>query len=219
MASETQICNTALSHLGNRGRVASISPVDGSAEADYCAAFFGLARNELLEMFDWTFARKRQTLALVTNPSSVWAYAYALPSDCLRARRIITGAGVTEEDSEPYNVEGGVLLTNKQYAELIYTRPITDSGIFPPSFVTAMSYLLAAYLAGPILKGIDGTRAGGEFRKIAGQMAREASASDANSVDTPLDWTPSNIAARNGLTGGAYPSNSTATPGSGYVIL
>lgn len=219
MASETQICNMGLSHLGNRGRVSSISPVDGSAEADYCAAFFGLARNELLEMFDWTFARKRQTLALVANPSSVWAYAYALPSDCMVPRRIITAAGITEEDSEPYNIEGSVLLTNKQFAELVYTRPITDAGVFPPSFVTAMSYLLAAYLAGPILKGIDGTRAGGELRKIAGQLGREASASNANTVDTPIDWTPSNIAARNGLLGGAYPSSNVATPGSGYVII
>jgi hypothetical protein len=220
MASEVQICNLALSNVGNRGRVASISPVDGSAEADYCASFFGLARNEMLEMFDWTFARKRVALALLaTNPSSLWLYAYSLPSDCLKPRRVLTSNGATEQDSEPFDIEGTTLLTNKQYAELSYTRTVTDAGLFPPSFVTALGYLLSSYLAGPLLKGIDGTRANGEFRKIATQMGASAAASDANNSDTPIEWVPSNIAARNGMVGSTQPTAAPVTPGSGYVII
>jgi len=220
MASEVQICNLALSHLGNRGRIASISPVDGSAESDYCASFFALARNELLEMADWTFARKRVELALVTGPTTSWAYAYALPSDCMVPRRILTDAtGNMEEDGEPYNIEGTYLFSDKQNAVLVYTRPITDAGTFSPSFVTAMSYLLASYLAGPILKGLDGTKASIEYRKIAASMANTASANDANRSELPVAWTPSSLAARHGLPGSSQPAGVTATPGSGYVIL
>jgi hypothetical protein len=220
MASEVQICNLALSHLGNRGRVASIDPVDGSAEADYCASFFGLARNELLEMADWTFARKRVELSLAAGPATTWAYAYALPSDCMVPRRILTQSSSSQEtDSEPFDVEGQVLLTDKQFAVLVYTRPIVDAGLFQPSFATALSYLLASYLAGPIIKGLDGTKASVEYRKVATSMAATAVANDANRADLPLAWMPSSLAARHGLPGSTQPAGATAVPGGGYVIL
>lgn len=220
MASEVQICNLALSHLGNRGRIASISPVDGSAESDYCASFFALARNEMLEMADWTFARKRVELALITGPTTTWLYTYALPSDCMVPRRILTDTSLNmEEDGEQYNIEGIYLFSNKQNAVLVYTRPITDAGTFSPSFVTAMGYLLASYLAGPILKGLDGTKAGIEFRKIATSMANTAAANDANRSELPTEWVPSNMAARHGLPGSTQPAGTTPVYGSGYVVL
>ena len=221
MASEVQICNLGLSHLGNRGRVASIDPVDGSAEADYCASFFALARNELLAMADWTFARKRTELALVTGPvTAAWEYAYALPSDCMKPRRVLTDiTNASEQDSERFAIEGNVLMTNKQNAVLVYTRVITTVGSFSPSFVTAFGYLMAAYLAGPILKGVDGTKASIEYRKIATAMAMQSVADDANREDIKLEHTPSGLAARHGLPGSTQPAGVTAVPGSGYVII
>lgn len=221
MASEVQICNLGLAHLGNRARVASISPVDGSAESDYCASFFALARNEVLAMHDWAFARKRVELALVTGPETdVWEYAYSLPSDCLKPRRILTGTSTAYElDSEPFEIEGTTLLTNKENAVLVYTRPITTAGSFSPAFVNAMGFLMAAYLAGPILKGSAGTKAALEFRKMAAQAVAAAAADDANSVKVPLDFTPSNLAARRGMSGSTQPAGTDAVYGSGYVVL
>lgn len=220
MASEVQICNLALSNLGNRGRVVSIDPVDGSAEADYCASFFALARNELLEMSDWAFARTRVALATTTNPSSVWTYAYSLPSDCLVPRRILVDeSGVFEEDGEPWNREGQVLLTDKENAELVYTKVITNAGLFSPSFCTALAYLLSAYLAGPIIKGLDGTKASIEFRKMAVAIANTAASNDANQSDLPVQWLPSNLGARHGLPGSTQAAGTTPIYGSGYVVL
>jgi hypothetical protein len=221
MASDVQICNLGLAHLGNRGRVASIDPVDGSAEADYCASFFSLARNELLAMADWTFARKRVALALVTGPTtSRWEFAYSLPSDCLVPRRILTDiTAADEQDSELYAIEGAVLMTNKEDAVLVYTRPIITAGSFSPSFVTAFGYLMAAYLAGPILKGIDGTKASIEYRKIATAMAMQSVADDANRENVSIGHTPSNMAARHGLPGSSQSAGVNAVYGSGYVVL
>lgn len=83
MATEVDICNLALAHLGNAATVASINPPEGSAEADHCARFYPLARDTLLEMHAWGFALKRVALAQVTNTASEWLYAYSTPNDAV----------------------------------------------------------------------------------------------------------------------------------------
>lgn len=201
MPTVATICNMGLSHLGNRARVASISPTDGSTEADYCATFYPVARDELLEMFDWDFARKRAALVLyATNDSAVWTYAYRKPSDCLVPRRILTNRGLlAEQDSEPFLTEGVILYANRQSAMLAYTMNFTDASKFPPSFATTLGYLMAAYLSGPIIKGSDGAKAAIDFRKIATAMGAQASASNANRSETPQEVFPSLLAARHGI--------------------
>ena len=63
MASEVEICNLALSHLGDTATVASSDPPEGSAQAEHCARFYPIARDALLEMQNWKFATRRATLA------------------------------------------------------------------------------------------------------------------------------------------------------------
>jgi len=55
MASQTDICNAAISHCGTRSKIASID--EGSAEANACRTHFALARDGLLRAYDWNFAR------------------------------------------------------------------------------------------------------------------------------------------------------------------
>ena len=80
MASVVDICNAALSHIGDSANVASIDPPDGSAQAGYCATFYPLALSALLEMASWSMATVRSLLAPVANPSKTWRHAYAYPS-------------------------------------------------------------------------------------------------------------------------------------------
>lgn len=221
MTSQVAIANLALSHLGNRARVASIYPPDGSVEADLCSTFFPLARDELLELADWSFARKRLTLAeMPANDSELWAHAYALPSDCLRPRRMISdNMTLAEEDSASFIVEGQTIFTNKQNARLIYTRYMTDVSQFPPSVVTTFSYLLAAHLAGPIIKNDAGAQAAVSLRKVAKEAAAVAVASDANGSKLALQPYPSSLAARHGVNPLAQaPVDGFVLPGSGYAI-
>ena len=45
MASDVDVCNLALAHLGDEATVASISPPEGSAQAGHCARFYPMARD------------------------------------------------------------------------------------------------------------------------------------------------------------------------------
>jgi hypothetical protein len=194
----------ALSHIGSEARVSSISPPDGSVEAGHCATFYDLARTELLEPGNWAFSLKRASLAEVTNPSAAWAYAYVKPSNCLRALRIlrpsITITVFTQDlavvphaddhGTAPFDVEGDVIFTNAPDAVLVYVQDVTDSTKFPASFTSALSYLLASYLAGPIIKGNEGVRVGDAMRQRALALAdvsatASANASSAESLPQP----------------------------------
>lgn len=204
MASVVQLCNMALSHIGSEARVSSISPPDGSVEAGHCAMFYDLARTELLEPGNWAFSLKRATLAEVTNPSMGWAYAYAKPSNCLRALRILrpsiaitvftqdlaVAPHAADSGTAPFDIEGEVIFTNEPDAVLVYVQDVTDSTKFPASFTSALSYLLASYLAGPILKGNEGVRVGDAMRQRALALAdvsatASANASSAESLPQP----------------------------------
>lgn len=205
MASEVDICNAALSHLGARAQVSAISPPDGSVEAGYCARFYPLSRRELIETGAWSFAKTRVLLAEVDNDSQFYEYAYALPSDCVDPLRVIpqkylTQAGLlwplgtyrsetdwrrfddlfSERGSADFEIEGEVLRTNEPEAVLLYKRDVTDTNKFSPLFGKALSMWLASYLAGPIIKGLDGARVGAQWLEQAQRVAASASASDAN---------------------------------------
>lgn len=209
MASVVQLCNMALSHIGSDARVSSISPPDGSVEAGHCATFYDVARTELLEPGTWAFALARATLAQRTNASTLWLYAYALPSDCLRARRILRpGSQMTvfvqdeyqyqtdDNDSTTFEIEGAVLYSNEPDAVLVYTRDMTDTTRFPPSFTTALSYLLSSYLAGPILKGSEGTKTGDAMRQRAMTLADVSATSSANASVADHPFTAAQLRAR-----------------------
>lgn len=206
MASVVQICNLALSHIGSDAIVTSIDPPDGSVEAGHCARFYDLARTAMLEAGHWAFARKRVELAEVTNTSDVWLYAYALPSDCLRPQIVLRLAAdnvfsferftLTELRSADYELEGQVLRTNEPEATLLYTIDITDSTKFTPSFVSALSFMLAGYLAGPIVKGNEGARLGNAMRERATAEGRSSAAFNANASSTTADHTAAHISAR-----------------------
>jgi hypothetical protein len=199
----------ALSHIGSDARVSSISPPDGSVEAGHCATFYDQARTELLEPGNWNFSLKRSTLAQLVNTSDLWLYAYVLPSDCLRARRILhPGADITvfvqdeyqyqtdDNDSATFEIEGGVLFSNEPDAVLVYVRDMTDTTKFTPSFTAAFSYLLSSYLAGPILKGSEGTRTGDAMRQRSMSLADVSAASAANASVTDHQFTAAQLRAR-----------------------
>lgn len=209
MASVVQICNMALSHIGSEARVSSIDPPDGSVEAGHCATFYDLARTEMIEPGSWRFTLKRVALAEVTNASDTWAYAYALPSDCLRALRILRlGSTLTvftqddteyspnDNDSADYLIEGDVLFSNEPDAVLLYVRDVTDTTKFSASFTSALSFMLASYLAGPIVKGNEGSKLGDAMRTRALGIADLAAAASANASSSTQSFQPSSVQAR-----------------------
>tara|TARA_R100000278_G_scaffold15695_3_gene16125 strand:- start:342 stop:1010 length:669 start_codon:yes stop_codon:yes gene_type:complete len=182
METEIDICNLALAHLGDDATIASIKPPEGSAQAEHAARFYPIARNTLLETHTWNFAAKRASLATTTNTTEQWEYAYVAPADMMTPLAIIsptaqndystrmssgdTPGGITSNYSptivaghytpQQFALEGDYIYTNQENAILRYQSLITDSTKFSPLFVVALSWHLAAMMAGPIIKGDQG---------------------------------------------------------------
>ena len=158
MASEVDICNLALGHLGDNATVASLDPPEGSAQAEHCARLYPIARDTLLEAHNWKFATRRATLAELDVDSFNWTYAYAEPAGALRIVAILSAADLSTDKGQEFETLGddsgnALVLTNLEDATALYTVRVTDTTKFSPLFVDALSRLLAAYLAGPVIKG------------------------------------------------------------------
>ncbi len=182
MATEVDICNLALAHLGDDATIATLSPPEGSAQAEKAARFYPIARNTLLQMHTWNFAARRGNLALTTNTLDQWDYAYVAPADMMSPISIIsptaqndyatrmsagdTPGGITSNYAptivagqytpQQFAIEGTYIYTNQENAMLRYQAFITDPSTFSPLFVITLSWHLASMLAGPIIKGDQG---------------------------------------------------------------
>lgn len=193
MASDVGICNLALSRLGDAATVSSIDPPEGSTQADLCATFYPMARDSLLEMHAWAFATRRVDLSLLTAETDAWVYAYAMPTNCLRVlsiqdRDAADDYGVSAGLSslyvpQPFSVEtlaAGTMaiLTNQENAAARYTVRITDTSKFTPLFTDALAWLLASYLAGPVIKGMEGIKVGQSMAAQAQAVLSRAITSD-----------------------------------------
>jgi hypothetical protein len=160
MATDVDICNLALAHLGDEATVVSINPAEGSAQADHCARFYPLALRQMLESHPWNFAARRSQPALVTNPSSTWAYAYALPNNVANVFAVLDPAALDDDMVGNHgpgtlytpqrfvmeSLDDGteVVLTNQAQAVLRYTVLDVNSARFTPLFVTAFTRQPAA---------------------------------------------------------------------------
>jgi hypothetical protein len=84
--SVVSICNMALGHIG-RSTLPILSLTDPSVEARTCQLWYDIARQECLELYDWSFCRSRLTLNLHSDPPPIeWAYRYAAPANMLAFR-------------------------------------------------------------------------------------------------------------------------------------
>lgn len=199
MASVIDIANLALARLGDDATLSSIDPPEGSAQAEHCARFYPLARDTLLGWPDanWNFATKRVALAQVDMAWSTWDFAYTVPNNMLRAISVLA-PDAPDDYSTPYalpysaqgeqysigyqpqpfviEVDGSdrqVIYTNQENATLRYISRVTDPTRFPPTFIDALVWLLASYLAGPMLKGDSGAAAANSaYNAFMGALAR-----------------------------------------------
>lgn len=203
MTSAVALCNLALSHIGDPGFVTSIEPPDGTAQAARCAIFWPIVRRAFLQARDWSFATARADLTESGNdPVGPWLYRYVMPPTALRLSKILNPAGYSHEPTEPFIVEvdsTGVrtILTNMEAAEAVYVFDQVDLIQWGQQAVNACSWLLASYLAGPIIKGKAGVTVGQGALQRYGVELSIASAEDGlqHRIDTS-DIQPSGIAAR-----------------------
>jgi hypothetical protein len=156
-SSEVQICNFALSNCRDARYIEARD--EQTEQAIQCDLWYDDTRDELLRRADWGFARKRLALVPSGDPPAEWVYRYALPADCIMPRGIEDGVRVrTFDQSLKYAIEGDgtghgkVILMDVTDAVLIYTMRVADVAIYPPEFVKALSWELAACIALPLAK-------------------------------------------------------------------
>lgn len=197
MASEVDICNIALSHLGDNATIASINPPEGSVQAEHCQRFYPIARDTLLEMHSWNFATKRIRLNSITesgaytNPTE-WNYVYQLPADCNTVIGVLPkGAsddysenGAGEYSTQKYQLEvistgEKVIRSDTKDAELRYVAWVTDTTKFSSLFTMALTWNLASLLAGAVIKGDAGSAEGKRCAQMMATWLGEARSADA----------------------------------------
>jgi hypothetical protein len=104
MTSQVDIANRALLSVGARAQISSLSPSDGSDEANAISVLWTPTFESLARSAHWNCLRKQVVLSLLAAaqgtpenpdgtlypiPDTPWLYAYAYPSDCLDMRYII----------------------------------------------------------------------------------------------------------------------------------
>lgn len=177
--SRVEICNMALSNIGDGATVTSIDPPDGSLQARICAQFFDIAVNKAMEAHAWDFAVKRVSPTAVTTDRSEWLFSYTLPDDYMGVLTVLP-EGATDDDHirgmsirVPYTIAVDAygakrLFANSENVILLYKSRVWDSAQWSESFVIYLSWVLASMIAPPQIKGDKGI----EASKMALQMAK-----------------------------------------------
>lgn len=157
---EVEICNLALDNLGVTNKITDTA--DSSKEAKACSRWYATMRDVVLRVYAWPFAGRVALLTENPDPANLnpmWQYAYTLPGDHLKARRLVRKLERATLTPPPFEISLNgagtdlVLVTNEPNAILEYTRKFdTDAklALASPSFVDALSWKLAARLVLPL---------------------------------------------------------------------
>lgn len=161
-----RIKNLALAHIGHS--IFLDDNNDEGNEPDVLNVLFDDALAVVLEDFWWSFARRFETLGLVTDFTTLttpqkWNYAYRYPVNVVTIRGIITGPGELERNPSSWEIgsdaTGRLIYTNQEEAIVEVTALITDATLYTAHFAMALSWYLA-FLIVPALakdKGIAGS--------------------------------------------------------------
>lgn len=250
------IVNMALAEIGAQAQVSSINPSDGSAEGNVASLFYQPKIDDLHRAAHWNFARFQAPLTLLKAaqgtpenptgtttliPPSPWAYSYAYPSDCLKARYIlpvmptISGQvpfttadnnatpGYTSDfavkflrgvDKDTLGNDVAVILTNMSQAQLVYTKRITDPNLWDPSFVQAATSYLGGWFVNALARNAALHK---DQMALARQIILQARVTDGNEGPVTQDHMPDWIRARGSTP--AYVGNGAFYYGWDYVAF
>lgn len=219
MPTKTELCNIALSNLGETILISDIE-TDQSASAKKCRTFLSMAIQGSMADFPWSFARGVKDLALLSGEESEqYEYVYSYPQDCLEPRSIVIpntpiglyyryypyffygeGYGIETAPPEflrPNFVKGltadgknRTILTNFEDARLLYTKNMEDEiQLWPNAFFEAVCWKMTAYLAMPVAQS---PALAEQARQTYSGLIQIAGAQDfrgENSPNTPLPET------------------------------
>lgn len=179
MPSEKDICIYALQHIGEFADMVSLA--EDHQHAVVARTAYPFVRDSLLERHTWNFATRSVRLApSMEKPIADGWTAYPLPQDCIRVIDAYTG--VPRRDIE-YQLEvvgtSRCLVTPAEDVWVRYVQRVTNTGLFSAGFAEALTWLLAAAVAGPIVKGETGITITQKLTQYAQYYEAKAAATDA----------------------------------------
>lgn len=158
--SKDAIANLVLAHLEVSREISNLE-TEKSTEASLIRRHYPASLEEVLGDYPWPEATGYRVLSLVASaPSDDWAYAYRYPSDCVFARRLVTGRG--RNDTAPpawktgSDAQGLLIYANINPATLEYTVRLSDPLLFSPTFVQALSWKIASLCTS--ISKVDGVK-------------------------------------------------------------
>lgn len=150
-ASVVEVCNLALTHLGQRS-IALIT--EATEQARKCNILFNPCRDAVLRLHPWNFATTVEALVEISGETVLgWDYLYQMPSLCLFARRVDTENTLANPIPQEFEVllspttHVRAIASNLEDAYLRYTKTIADPSVWDSAFVVSLSYFLASKLA------------------------------------------------------------------------
>ena len=154
MAADVDICNLALQRVGQNQGITSLDPaVDGSVNGKKVQLAYPKALRALLARASWGFATCVAVLEVADHADEArvvpgWDFTYSLPADCLKPRYVSDGVrpGIGDEPRTPFDYGAGLLFTDLEDAQLVYTGDETtvEADGFPPLFADALMWRLAS---------------------------------------------------------------------------
>jgi hypothetical protein len=190
------IANMALSHIGAKVTLAAFPTAASTGIINQSVLlWYDASRRQILEAYDWSFARKKTVAALAAHADDpdegLWAYRFDPPSDALAIRRIVNptnvGSNAIPYENEISETSGTMSVqTNVEETKVVYTFDQEDPTLYSEFFTEALSHLLAANISFPITRkrSLKGDHLG-----LYRQLLPTAAAFDANErqEDEPRD--------------------------------
>jgi hypothetical protein len=173
-SSKVDICNAALIRLG-ADTISALS--DNNERARLCNQTYDRKRRMRLRSHPWRFSIARQALSeSSTEPAFGFEHQFPLPSDCLRPISL-------DNEAQVFQIEGRMLLTDDDEADLKYIKDVTAEQDFDDLF----SEVLALDIAEDLARHLTNSETVVEsIRKERAELLRDARSFDAQE-GTPED--------------------------------
>lgn len=158
IVSKVDLCNMALSHLGNYQTISDIDQPSDGKELTF-ALWYDISRQTFLKMTMPNFSLTRKRVSL-SNDTETFGFqrAYEYPHDCLK----LLGIGEVEEKFNNYSVESNGntrrIYTDEFYDDglpIRYVRDVDNVSEMSPEFKSAFAWYLAANVALDITQDLN----------------------------------------------------------------
>jgi len=188
MLTDVQICNMALSEIGEKS-IAALT--EASENGRRCNQFYDHARKMVLAAHNWGFAKVRATLVEVSGETAEgWDYLYLYPPKCLMVRKVFNVTTIIDPRLQKHEIMLSpvtlqrAIATDDEDAYVEYTADVSDTTMFSVVFVQALVFTLASLLA-PKLTGSDQKAL--TLLQMADREISRATANDAQENRNPPD--------------------------------